>query len=223
MAAADSGTDDEHLLEFLFKVIVVGDEGTGKTSTINRYVHNVFKNCKPTIGVDFALKVLELDSNTLVRLQLWDIAGQERYGKMTRVYYKAAVGAYVVFDLTKQSTFEACKVWKADIDDKVKQRDGSNIPVVLIANKCDLQQEMRFDIDAAKLDAFCQEYGFVGWFETSAKTNLNIDNAGKFLVRRILENETKINLPPSVADPGIVRVGAESEVNDRPASRCPCG
>jgi Ras-related protein Rab-32 len=71
--------------------------------------------------VDFALKVINWDQNTVVRLQLWDIAGQERFGNMTRVYYREAVGAFVVFDVTRVATFEAVQKWKNDIDSKVKR------------------------------------------------------------------------------------------------------
>lgn len=87
------------------------------------------------IGVDFALKVLQYSPEVVVRLQLWDIAGQERFGNMTRVYYKEAVGALVVFDITRVSTFEGVSKWKQDLDEKVRLLDGSEIPVVLLANK----------------------------------------------------------------------------------------
>jgi Ras-related protein Rab-32 len=103
--------------EFLFKVLVVGDMATGKTAIIRRCVEGAFsENYKTTIGVDFALKTIKWGSNTHVYLQLWDIAGQERYGNLTRVYYKEAVAAFVVFDLTRNSSFESVKRWKDDID-----------------------------------------------------------------------------------------------------------
>merc|ERR1711990_832349 len=126
---------DGEVREYLYKVLVVGDANTGKTSIIKRFVHGIFSNnYKATIGVDFALKVLEWDDNTIVRLQLWDIAGQERFGNMTRVYYKEALGAIVVFDITSMKSFEAVQRWKNDIDEKVKLADGKPIPVVLLAN-----------------------------------------------------------------------------------------
>jgi Ras-related protein Rab-32 len=176
------------LKEHLFKVLVVGDIGTGKTSIIKRYVHGIFSNhYKATIGVDFALKVINLDANTVVRLQLWDIAGQERFGNMTRVYYKEAVGAFIVFDVTRASTFEAVHKWKHDIDSKVHLPNGDNVPVVLLANKCDLTKEGLVK-NSDQMNAYCEEKGFAGWFETSAKENLNINLATETLVNKIIEN-----------------------------------
>ena len=94
-------------------------------------------------------------------------AGQERFGNMTRVYYKEAVGAFVVFDVTRGSTFEAVSKWKHDLDSKVKLASGNPIPSVLLANKCDQKKES-FN-SKALMDSFCKEAGFLGWFETSAK------------------------------------------------------
>uniref|UniRef100_A0A8C5DX16 Ras-related protein Rab n=1 Tax=Gouania willdenowi TaxID=441366 RepID=A0A8C5DX16_GOUWI len=107
--------------ELLYKVLLIGELGVGKTSIIKRYVHHIFsQHYRATIGVDFALKVLQWDHDTVIRLQLWDIAGQERYGNMTRVYYREAVGAMVVFDVTRASTFDAVLKWKNDLDSKVQ-------------------------------------------------------------------------------------------------------
>lgn len=138
-------------------MLVIGELGTGKTSIIKRYVHQFFsQHYRATIGVDFALKVVHWDQSTVIRLQLWDIAGmsplsvsicmyrsalvleqsgQERFGNMTRVYYKEAVGAFIVFDVTRSSTFESVAKWKQDLDTKVQLPDGSPIPCVLLANK----------------------------------------------------------------------------------------
>eukprot|EP01103_Thecamoeba_quadrilineata_P009808 TRINITY_DN1991_c0_g1_i1.p1 TRINITY_DN1991_c0_g1~~TRINITY_DN1991_c0_g1_i1.p1 ORF type:complete len:216 (-),score=47.93 TRINITY_DN1991_c0_g1_i1:118-765(-) len=181
---------EEGVTEYLYKILVVGDIGTGKTSIIKRFVHNIFSiHYKSTIGVDFALKVINWDNNTVIRLQLWDIAGQERFGNMTRVYYKEAVAAFVVFDVTRSSTFDAVQKWKNDIDCKVTlPPDDRTIPVVLLANKVDLQKEA-FQKTPAQMEKYCEENGFVGWFETSAKDNINIEKAAKFLVNKILEND----------------------------------
>lgn len=179
--------------DHLYKILVIGDLGTGKTSIIKRYVHQFFsQHYRATIGVDFALKVLNWDANTLIRLQLWDIAGQERYGNMTRVYYKEAVGAFIVFDVTRVNTFESVSNWKADLDSKVQLPDGSPIPCVLLANKCDQQKEGLIN-SKTKMDEYCKEKGFSSWYETSAKENINIDEAARTLVSQILLNDKLIN------------------------------
>lgn len=200
---------EDGVTEYLYKVLVVGDIGTGKTSIIKRFVHNIFSmHYKSTIGVDFALKVINWDSNSIVRLQLWDIAGQERFGNMTRVYYKEAVGAMVVFDVTRYSTFEAVQKWKSDIDAKVTlPPDERPIPVVLLANKCDLAKE-GFCQDKNKMDQFCEEFGFCGWYETSAKDNVGIDTAARALVAEILKNDVSRDPPNSE---GNVKLTAERD------------
>ncbi|TSK67203.1 Ras-related protein Rab-38 [Bagarius yarrelli] len=155
--------------EHRFKVLVIGDLGVGKTSIIKRCVHQHFSsNYRATIGVDFALKVLHLEQDT-IRLQLWDIAGQERFGNMTRVYYRDALGAFVVFDVTRSGTFEAVRKWKEDLDEKVRVSGGKRIAAVLLANKCDQEKDEAFAKHSGRMEEFCREQGFVGWFETSAK------------------------------------------------------
>ncbi|XP_070518097.1 uncharacterized protein Rab32 isoform X1 [Cardiocondyla obscurior] len=178
--------------EHLYKILVIGELGAGKTSIIKRYVHQFFsQHYRATIGVDFALKVLNWDPHTIIRLQLWDIAGQERFGNMTRVYYKEAVGAFIVFDVTRSATLDAVVKWKQDLDSKVQLPDGSPIPCVLLANKCDQQKEGLVN-SPTKMDEYCKEKNFSGWFETSAKENINIEEAAKFLVNKILQNDQVI-------------------------------
>lgn len=219
------------LKEYLFKILVVGDLGTGKTSIIKRYVHNIFSlHYKSTIGVDFALKVIQWSPDTVVRLQLWDIAGQERFGNMTRVYYKEAVGALVVFDVTRPSTFDGVAKWKADLDDKVTLADGTKIPVVLLANKTDLAKESM----QAQMDKYVGEKDFTAWFETSAKDNTNIEDACRRLVGTILENEEKMaalnranggraGAQRGLRSAGIVRPGRDEDVGSSKSNGSCCG
>lgn len=107
------------------------------------------------------------------------IAGQERFGNMTRVYYREAMGAFIVFDVTRPATFEAVTKWKEDLDSKLTLTNGKHIATVLLANKCDQGNDVLTN-NGIKMEQFCQENGFVGWFETSAKVrrirhrNLNI-------------------------------------------------
>jgi len=210
----DNFDDSDGIAEYVYKILVVGDLGCGKTSFIHRYVNHTFSNTyRATIGVDFALKTLNWDPKTSIRLQLWDIAGQERFGHMTRVYYKEAVGALIVFDVTREKTFQAVSKWKTDIDDNL-----NNIPVVLLANKCDLADK---PVDKEMMNQFCKENNFIGWFETSAKENINIDEAGRFLVEHILKRDPKAQEKPEESTGGIVKVDGGSK-ESREESKCQC-
>lgn len=207
--------------EYLYKILVIGELGAGKTSIIKRYVHQFFSpHYRATIGVDFALKVLSWDQETIIRLQLWDIAGQERFGNMTRVYYKEAVGAFIVFDVTRAATFDAVLKWKQDLDAKVTLPDGNSIPCVLLANKCDQPKEGVAN-NSAKIDEFVKEHNFSAWFETSAKDNLNIDDAAKTLVQKILEND-KVQANGGSATAGETVFSLNSPQETKNGKNCAC-
>lgn len=162
--------------EVCYKLLIIGDVGVGKTSLIRRYTKGKFTdNCKPTIGVDFALKTLQWDNQTLIRAQLWDIAGQERFGHMTRVYYKDCSAAIVVFDVTRPSSFEGVMKWKNDLDLKCTGEDGGPVPCILIANKMDLTSAhggplaWKVPVSPSEMNDFCKQNGFLAWFSASAK------------------------------------------------------
>lgn len=210
--------------EHLYKILVLGDVGTGKTSIIKRYVNNKSSmNNKSTIGIDFAQKVLQWSPDTLVRLQLWDIAGHEKFGNMTRFYYKEALGALIVYDVTRSYTFEGVNKWKSDLDQKVSLPEawgGGPIPVVLLANKCDLGHEGPNTKTDSEISQYCEEKGFAKWFKTSAVNNQNIEEAAKFLVSEILKTEKQNNngnlsYITNVRD-DIIKVRSEKD----PPSRC---
>jgi len=184
--------------EVMYKVLVVGDIGVGKTSFIKKYVHNVFSiHYKSTIGVDFALKVLHFEPNIQVRLQLWDVAGQERFSNMIRSYFHGAHCAIIFFDMTRMTTFDAVKKWKADIECKTTLNDKL-IPTILIANKVDLIDENgdEWEKTDKELDDFCQQYGFLAWFKTSVKNNVNIETAMNYLVNHLLNHTPLIKVEP---------------------------
>ncbi|CDW52036.1 Ras domain containing protein [Trichuris trichiura] len=171
-------------IERTLKILVIGDVGTGKTSIIRRYVHKMFSaDYQATIGVDFALKMLKWESwngNILLRLQFWDIAGQERFNSMTRVYYRGAAGALIISDVGRASTMDGAARWKEDLDAKCRTYGGLCVPAVLMVNKCDLIKPGDKDVQQ-KLDQFVAKHGFAAWFPTSAKEGTGIKDAVKQL------------------------------------------
>lgn len=173
----------------IYKIIVVGDIGTGKTSVIRRYVHNTYTELyKSTIGVDFALKTIQWSPYLTVRFQLWDIAGQERFGNMTRVYYKDARAAIIVFDITRSSTYEAIEKWKKDIDNKVLI-DDHRLPVLLLANKYDLKETAEEKYTDEFMNNLCKKLDIDFWAFVSAKNNTGIEDAFYQLGQEILKQD----------------------------------
>lgn len=205
--------------ELLHKVLVIGEGGTGKTCLIRRYVHGIFQATnKATIGVDFALKVINHQNNRSITLQIWDIAGQERYGQMTRVYYQAAVGAMVVCDITRPETMELAVKWKQDLDSKVfLGSTGKTIPCVLLVNKCDLGTLHK---TKTEMDDFCREHGFAGWFETSAKDDKNVATAFNALVDYVLAATT--DLPSEEQKTGNTVKPTGNRAGKREEDKCKC-
>ena len=119
--------------------------------------------------------MINYTASTVVRLQLWDIAGQERFGNMTRVYYRDAAAAFVVFDLSRMATFEAAAKWKEDLDMKVITGDGSKVPAILLANKCDMPDD-QCTVSDEDIEKFAADHGFTAWYKVSAKEGTNVEN-----------------------------------------------
>ncbi|EYC14732.1 hypothetical protein Y032_0039g126 [Ancylostoma ceylanicum] len=211
-------TSTQEKKQYSFKILVIGDPATGKTSIIRRFVHNVFTaNYKATIGVDFALKRIDVDDEVQVYLQLWDISGQDRYGVMNRVYYKDAHGAVVVMDVSRERTKEGACRWKNDLDQKVLLADGSQVPAVLVINKCDLD----VNIDEKNLKELEEENRFIGVVRTSAKENYGIDEAILTVLRRVLENEKKGRYEASFPNSeGNVRIGDDKRQQKKKYGGC---
>mmetsp|Transcript_7816 Transcript_7816/g.11789 ORF Transcript_7816/g.11789 Transcript_7816/m.11789 type:complete len:444 (+) Transcript_7816:41-1372(+) len=176
------------------KVIVVGNSKCGKTSIINRYVKDVFSNeYKYTIGCDYSMKQVQVTPDTTVRLQLWDIAGQDRFIHLSRAFYKKSAGAILVCDVTRPATFEALKGWKKEIDKDLvaeAKRKGAKVPVIMIANKVDLLPDVSKSIQVgAEVQKLAEELQLDGWFIGSAKMDNNISEAMMFLLKKIVGAE----------------------------------
>eukprot|EP01083_Nonionella_stella_P040438 109740_1 len=161
------------------KLLAIGDLNTGKTSILRRYVYKGFDGfTEPTIGMDIATKWVKVDQIKW-SVSLWDIAGQERFIGLTRTYFKNALGAIVVFDITDRRSLRNAKKWKKDLDNKVFLPNGHNIPSILLANKWDLieQNTSLRQYSDQELDEFCHDNGFMAWFATSAKSGKNVKHA----------------------------------------------
>jgi len=214
------------------KVLVVGDVATGKTSAIQRYVKNVFsKDYQTTIGVDFALK--KVHANGLdINVQLWDIAGQERFSGLSRIFYTHAVAAVAVYDLFNRESFESTAKWKRDIDAKVfLPVSQTNIPVLLLGNKCDMVSEGQTPCASdGEIEEFVKEHKFFAHYKCSAKTGENIVAACTELVNRIAQDTLReqqaekesrdASSAPTESTTKTIKVGQEPEQGDKKKEGC---
>ncbi|TVU07844.1 hypothetical protein EJB05_41214, partial [Eragrostis curvula] len=167
MAAGYRAEDD---YDYLFKVVLIGDSGVGKSNLLSRFTRNEFSlESKSTIGVEFATRSLQVDGK-VVKAQIWDTAGQERYRAITSAYYRGAVGALLVYDVTRHSTFENVERWLKELRDHT----DPNIVVMLVGNKSDLRHLVAVQTDEGKAFAERESLYFM---ETSALESTNVENA----------------------------------------------
>eukprot|EP00754_Rhynchopus_humris_P005776 Rhum_TRINITY_DN12862_c0_g1::Rhum_TRINITY_DN12862_c0_g1_i1::g.54977::m.54977/K07918/RAB32; Ras-related protein Rab-32 len=171
-----------------FKVIVVGDAGTGKTCFIHQLVHAKFnQNTKATIGLDWREKQLPV-AGGYVTIQFWDISGQERFANVTRAYYQGAHGAIVCYDTSNPGSIRTVEKWKRDIDSKVfvgGGDDGTVIPCLLVGTKSDLPAAR--GMTDSETNTLTRTLGFMARVETSARLNLNVREAADTLSLAMLD------------------------------------
>lgn len=157
-------------IDYVFKIVLIGDSAVGKSQLLARFARNEFSlDSKATIGVEFQTRTLMIDHKT-VKAQIWDTAGQERYRAVTSAYYRGAVGAMLVYDITKRQTFDHVARWLEEL----RGHADSNIIIMLIGNKCDLGNLRAVPIDDAK--EFAQREGLF-FLETSALEAINVETA----------------------------------------------
>ncbi|KAH8114125.1 ras-domain-containing protein [Phellopilus nigrolimitatus] len=156
--------------DYLFKVVLIGDSGVGKSNLLSRFTRNEFNlDSKSTIGVEFATRTISVDGKT-VKAQIWDTAGQERYRAITSAYYRGAVGALLVYDIAKNMTYDNVQRWLKELRDHA----DSNIVIMLVGNKSDLRHLRAVTTDTAKNFASENQLSFI---ETSALDASNVENA----------------------------------------------
>ncbi|KAF4318675.1 hypothetical protein BBO99_00007159 [Phytophthora kernoviae] len=186
--SSSSSSDDQEMV--IMKVLIVGNARCGKTSTIRRFTQDNFnEEYVSTIGADFVEKVIEYDDQLTISLQLWDIAGQDRFAKFTRGYFREAKGAVIVCDITRANTIEAVENWKNEIDMCCKDlNDGTEIPVVMVANKSDLLVNPMDALDlGVNMQKCVAKNNIVEWFRASAKSGEKVPDAFQCLVDRMIE------------------------------------
>ncbi|KAF8434157.1 GTPase [Boletus edulis BED1] len=156
--------------DYLFKVVLIGDSGVGKSNLLSRFTRNEFKlDSKSTIGVEFATRSINIDGK-VIKAQIWDTAGQERYRAITSAYYRGAVGALLVYDISKHATFANVSRWLKELRDHA---DLNNV-IMLVGNKSDLKHLRAVPTEEAKNFASDNELSFI---ETSALDASNVESA----------------------------------------------
>jgi len=170
----------DHDYDYLFKIVLIGDSGVGKSNILSRFTRKEFNlDSKTTIGVEFAQKTLNIDGK-IVRAQIWDTAGQERYRAITSAYYRGAVGALLVYDISKSSSFENVDKWLKELKDHA----DSQTVVMLTGNKADLKQ-LRI-VPTEEAATYAQKHN-LAFIETSAMDGTGVDKAFEIVLNEIYQ------------------------------------
>ena len=158
----------------IYKVCIVGNSGVGKTTLLHQYLSQEFKpKAKMTIGTNFFVKYLNIvDTNQLIALQVWDLAGQDRFKWVRTAFYKGAKGIVYVFDLIDKNSFENLVNWKYEVEKTI-----GTVPCVLVGNKLDLLDTIDKSVNKEDSNFLKRELKALAYFETSAKLGTNVDDA----------------------------------------------
>lgn len=156
--------------DYLFKLLLIGDSGVGKTSVLFRFSDDAFNSTFiSTIGIDFKIRTIELGDKK-IKLQIWDTAGQERFRTITTAYYRGAMGILLVYDITNEKSFENIKTWIKNIE----QHASADVEKMILGNKCDMEDKRK--ITKEQGEQLAKEYN-VKFMETSAMNRTNVEKA----------------------------------------------
>ncbi|XP_054160572.1 ras-related protein Rab-10-like [Oppia nitens] len=171
MESLESPVNSRSSYDHLFKLIIVGDSCVGKTSILQRFHGETFlPQSVPTIGIDFRIRTITYQ-NKIIKLQIWDTSGQEKYDSITTSYYRGALGVLLVYDITSSKSFDSIKTrWIKHINANTRK----GVKIILIGNKCDVPTKRVVKSEIA--EALAVNHGFK-YFETSAKENINLETA----------------------------------------------
>jgi Ras-related protein Rab-7A len=200
----------------LLKVIILGDSGVGKTSLMNQYVNRKFSiQYKATIGADFLTKEVYVDERN-VTMQIWDTAGQERFQSLGVAFYRGADCCVLVFDVNNVKSFETLDSWRDEFLIQASPRDPEHFPFVVLGNKVDVEDTKRMVFQKRAL-TWCQSKGNIPYFETSAKENINVEQAFQTVAKNALSQESEVDLYQEFPDANI-----KLEDKDKQDSGCAC-
>jgi len=177
--------------DYLFKLLIIGDSGVGKSSLMNRFSDNIFNETFiNTIGVDFKIRTINMDGK-MIKLQIWDTAGQERFRTIVSSYYRGAHGIMLVFDITNKESFNNIPMWCEEI----KKYASGSVKKILIGNKSDFDTKRQVEYSEAKELADSMNMDYI---ETSAKTALNVEKAFYDLAILLQNNMVVSNNKPDI-------------------------
>ncbi|XP_071807260.1 ras-related protein Rab-13-like isoform X2 [Asterias amurensis] len=173
-----------------YKILLVGGSSVGKTCILRRFVDGEFPcKCKATLGLDFKIRCVQVQDQ-LIKMQLWDTSGQERFRSMTQAYYRGAAGVMLVYDVTEGRTLEGLYGWLSDI----KTYAPEDVDIILLGNKCDTVEQRMVSFEAG--EEFARRHG-LKFFETSAQDNTNISDAFEsmayLLANKVTETRKRVN------------------------------
>ena len=172
------------------KIIVIGNRNTGKTSFVNKWTKGTFSEAyKATIVSEFSYKIFKYKDKSY-RIQLWDLAGQDKNTHITKIFSKNSHGCIVLCDITNKETLNDTLKWKDSVDESTRFIDGEILPSVLVQNKIDLVEEDALK-DEEEIKKFAEDNKFIGYFRTSVKMGVGVDECMEFLITNILERIAK--------------------------------
>ena len=169
-----------------FKIVQFGPSGAGKTAIIQQLIDGkIDEKSQPTVGAGLFKRSLTADGED-INLQIWDIAGQERFRSLSTIYFRSSSGGLLVYDVTNRESFKELTSWL----DEFKSNACPNAPIVLIGNKSDLADDRQ--VEKAEADAFAQKYGLTH-IEVSAKNGTNVKEAFEEIIREVKKQTVSEN------------------------------
>ncbi|KDO23052.1 hypothetical protein SPRG_11899 [Saprolegnia parasitica CBS 223.65] len=168
--------------DHLFKLLLVGDAGVGKSSMLLRFTDDTFDDhLQSTIGVDFKVKMMQVDGKR-IKMTIWDTAGQERFRTLTSSYYRGAQGIILVYDVARKETFENLGTWLQEVE-VYSPANGRDVVKLLVGNKIDKERV----VSRQEGEAWARSKGML-FVESSAKTKIGIQQVFNEVVQKILDN-----------------------------------